>query len=437
VPLRALAAIFVTALLIRVCAVLVAGPRLGGDSMSYVSRASQLVDGGVLAVLGLPIESAPLYSVLLVPSLIAGIDSGWYAALAQAVLGAATAALVARFTARATQSELAGALAGLLAAVHLTFVFWGVYLLSDSLFIFVLAVTADRLLVLDRSRRPLLDALVAGSMMLVSVASRPTAAPFAIGLIGFAAVVAHRRLSRCLLLIAGLALPALVVVGVWLAAAGLGRARSPLDAGAQVANWAQSAIYVGLIWTEEGRATFGVDVGVDPPPAVARMTADQEEAFWRLNTSQRPFDFIAAHPAWFSEQAARKAVLFWAPALPEYSATHRAIRIGYFVPLYALAALGLVTAARRAPAFTSLVAIAILAFLLTCMVTFVDYDQRYRLPAELFIIPLAGFGLAWLLRAGYRLKSGVGRPPPEERPMGSHDRGGTALQHTGKRRQYS
>ena len=39
----------------------------------------------------------------------------------------------------------------------------------------------------------------------------------------------------------------------------------------------------------------------------------------------------------------------------------------------------------------------IVVFTLVCMITFVDYDQRYRLPAELFLIPLSAIGLERLV----------------------------------------
>jgi hypothetical protein len=61
-----------------------------------------------------------------------------------------------------------------------------------------------------------------------------------------------------------------------------------------------------------------------------------------------------------------------------------------------LALAGLVAARRNRPLVT-LVVIGVSAFMLTSVVTIVDYDLRYRLPAELLLMPVAGLGLAWFV----------------------------------------
>ena len=82
--------------------------------------------------------------------------------------------------------------------------------------------------------------------------------------------------------------------------------------------------------------------------------------------------------------------------LPEYSLAHAIGSGAYFGAFYVLAVLGLVRV-RRYDALTTLCLASALLFTLISVVTIVDYDQRYRLPAELFLVPLAGLGLSWLL----------------------------------------
>ena len=391
-----LLAIFVGALAVRSVAIVLLGIRMGGDSQSYISRAEAVVNGGVVALFGLPLQHAPLYSLFLAPGVALGVDVRWYAVVAQAILGAATAFVVALLAARGTGSAFVGYLSGSVAAVHLTFPFWGTYVLSDTLFLFVLSVTAERLLALGASRRVLVDSLVAGALLILTALSRPNAAPFVLLAPAVGVLAAHgsgRRLGR---IVVGMAAPALVLIAAYGVLTALGKAPAPMAIGGQVTDWARSAVYVGLVWTEQGRATAGVDVGVNPPPVLALMNAAQREAFLGTPVDQDPFGFIARRPEFFLEQAVRKLKLLFAPVLPEYSFGHALVSGAYFLALYVLGALGVATAARRHLPFVFLCALGIVAFTLPCVLTFVDYDQRYRLPIELFLIPLAGAGCVWL-----------------------------------------
>jgi hypothetical protein len=82
--------------------------------------------------------------------------------------------------------------------------------------------------------------------------------------------------------------------------------------------------------------------------------------------------------------------------LPEYSLLHAVASSLYFLPFYALALAGFVLA-RRNTSFVGLASLSVAMFTLTSVITIVDYDQRYRLPAELMLVPFAGVGLAWIL----------------------------------------
>ena len=66
----------------------------------------------------------------------------------------------------------------------------------------------------------------------------------------------------------------------------------------------------------------------------------------------------------------------------------------YFVTLYILAISG--TLRRWREPLVRLLVTLLAVTLATVMVTIVDYDGRYRLPAELYLVPLAAAGIAQL-----------------------------------------
>jgi hypothetical protein len=400
---RDLVALFVVALIIRLAALVVLGPKLGTDGIGYVTSARALLSAGPSALIALPAEHAPLYSVFIAAGPLLGLDIRWFATLVQSLAGAATAVMIARLTARGTDSRVAGLCAGALAAVQISFVFWTTYVLSETLFLFLLAWTADRALGLSGSLHPLRDSAIVGLMAIVSLMVRPTGLAFVAALFILMAVIARARRAappgsagarRHALapVAAGFCLPFLLVAGGIVLSATVSGPGLPMSAAAHLADWARSGVENGLLETDTGRATAGVDVAVSPPPIIATLPADQQAELLR----QGVFTFAAHNPEFVIGQSARKLRLFWTPVLPEYSPTHALASSLYFVPLYALAIGGLVYA-RHQTALVTLCVSNVLLFTLMSVITIVDYDQRYRLPAELFLVPLAGAGLAWLL----------------------------------------
>jgi len=313
----------------------------------------------------------------------------WLAVVAQALCGAATVVIVARLTARETENRLAGLGAGAVAAIHVSFVFWTAYLLSETLFLLLLAVTADRLLVIGHSRRPALSAFGVGILSAVAIAARPTGVAFvaACGLALFA--LTRRQSIRSVPVLSAYAAPfaALVLAGVALAiAAPTGPAAS---APGRLGEWLRSGVQNGLVETEYGRATSGVDLDVNPPPIIETLPTDQRVEFVDLG----PFGFAAKHPEFVAQQSLRKLRMFWTPVLPEYSLFHAILSGTYFAAFYALTLAGFAACDKGSP-LSVLCLSSVVMFTLTSVITIVDYDQRYRLPAELFMLPFAGVGLA-------------------------------------------
>jgi hypothetical protein len=351
------------------------------DSLGYIDAARSLRDAGSAAIATLPAEHSPLYSVFLALGALLGLDIPWFATLVQVGLGTATVVIVARLTARETNNRLAGLCAGVIAAIHISFVFWTPYVLSETLFLFLLACSADRALQLARSNHPARDAVLVALLVIATIGVRPTGISFALAVVVLIVAFGLSNWRSLAPLALGFCLP-LAAVGV---------VAIDVD-GARLADWTRSGVQNGLLETDAGRATSGVDIDVNPPPIAQSLPPGQSEEF--LQTG--PLVFAAHHPEFVLAQLARKLRLFWAPVLPEYSATHAVGSTLYFLALYALAIIGVASQRSLSP-FVLLCVTSVILFTMTSLITIVDYDQRYRLPAELFLIPLAGVGVSGLI----------------------------------------
>lgn len=422
-------ALFVGAVLLRLLAVAVLGPRLSPDSYRYLAQANDIVRQGPSGFLTVLAAGPPLYGLYL--AVLSTLGTGglpWSAALGQVLLGAATVLLVARFTARGTGSTRVGLLAGTMAAVHMTFLFWTAYVLTDTLFLFALALSADRLLAIPASRHVIRDAAAATLAVGLVLLVRPTAPAFAAALPLYLLVAGWGNARRLRRIFAGFLLPLVAGAGVLLAGmllTGPALISRSYDR-TQLYLW--FGLYAGLNWTEQGWGMEGVDFTV--PPGVALVPgwstrlpssaadglasptdetslSDGESAAILRELSMQA---IVADPSHVLRLWMDKLRIYWAPFLPEYSFVHKVVKTLYLVPLYLLALVGLYASRKDSPFFT-LSLVGLLAFTLTSMLTVVDPDQRYRLPAELFVVSLGGVGLA---RVSRRLIPSL--VPPEMRP---------------------
>jgi len=172
---------------------------------------------------------------------------------------------------------------------------------------------------------------------------------------------------------------------------------------------------VGTMWNEVGRGTIGVDI-VMPEGFATRSLVDQE-----AYAKEAALRFISENPSRFVVLTLKKVLWFWLPAYPEWSLVHKLWSGTSFLALYALAIVGL--ARTRRTAFAWVLVASVIGLLIPVALTLVDYDGRYRLPAEVCLVPLAAAGATQLVRrirdvvVGYRTR-GVGmgtmnRPPLE------------------------
>lgn len=347
------------------------GVVLGADSHGYKAaaealRASPLTDAE--RFVSLP-PLYPLFLALMPNDIVAGV--------VQASLGALLAPLLGVAVARHFGTT-AGVAAATLAALEPSFIFWGTYLLTDPLALILFATALERTsAVLSSSKAR--DAIFAGVAAGATVITRAALALPALVLAAW--LVGQRGRGWMLGGAFGLGLALVLIMPVARNVAATGHTFLYHDQG-----W--FLLWAGTRWNEVGRGTGGVDIVV--PPDVADLSREQQNEYFRSEF----LSFVAARPLDYAGLMARKALWFWLPAYPEWSLRHRLAGFAYFSLLYVLAGVGVAVA--RTSRLTWLLLGCLAAIQLTTMLTIVDYDARYRLPAELCLVALAGAGGAAL-----------------------------------------
>lgn len=363
-----LVAAYIVAAAARVL-VVARGMQPAGDTPSYLQAAAALRSAPSA---GTPLPVPPFY-----PAFLAVMPSTEVALFAQALLGALVAPLIGLATARHF-GRGAGIVAAATAAVEPSFLQWTPYILTDTLALLVLAAVIERTSAALASPRPSTIALT-GALSAVGMITRAALAPVA--LIVFIVVMLGAR-RRVLATLAFAAAAAFVIA--------LPTARSALGAGSMTPYLGQGwyLLWAGTHWNEVGRGTVGMDL--PRLPQLENATRSEADTYLRdaylTTVSEKPLEYVG--------RALRKVLWFWHPAYPEWSLLHRAVSIAYLVPLYALALVGAVLFRRSR--FTWLLVGCLLAIQGTIALTIVDYDARYRISAELCLLPLAGVAITRL-----------------------------------------
>ena len=349
--------VFGAALLPRL-ALAVLGPVHGGDTVLYRQAGAALRQDPSGAI---PFADLPP----LLPLLFAILPSDQWLTIVVAIAGALVAPLIHIAVAR-RHGTRAGILAGLACALEPAFLQWSRYLLTDVFGLLGLAVLLERVTAKPSATRALTTGIACATVFLTRAALALPAAVCGV-------VVASRGGIRRLAL---LALGAALLVGP-LSLRNLIAIGTPVpyrDQGLQL-------MYAGTMWSPVGRATQGVDINY--PPGLFTLDPAEREQFYRREITS----FMTSQPVEFIALLLRKFAWFWHPAYPEWSLTHRALSTIYLSTLYVLAILGIVMSWRDHLTKTAIAMVGAIA--LTASLTIVDYDARYRLPAELCLIVLA------------------------------------------------
>lgn len=362
VPLRVwVVALAATALAARLAYWAYAGTRLGGDSTEYLGACQRLAADPLAALrafVGLEYVgfTGPLCAFL---ALTGGSLPGWVGL--QMLLGTGACLLV--FDAgRRLVSPAGGLAAGFALALAWEALQWDVYVLSDSLFLSVLALAVRSLAVQRTEPSPRHALAAAGALALVAV-SRPVGVPLVLAWLAFDLLP---RGHRARLGLAGRA-PALATM----------------------------VLLVLLVATQSGRG--GWLATVVRPDWAAGALVDQDPAFTYHYTpvpGAGVLGFALANLGPLLVMGVLKALLLFLPAVPRFSAVHVAANALTLVPTMALGLLGAATALRRRPDLVAVLVAPAAVLVLVVAATFVDWDWRYRAPLVPLLAVLAGYALA-------------------------------------------
>lgn len=368
-PGREHLALYAFALALRLAILLRSGPVSGQDTVSYRSAADALAAA--------PLGAGDAFASLppLLPVLMALLQTDVAVAITLAVVGSLIAP--AAFALGRRLDPRAALPAGLLASAWPHFLQWSPYLLTETLGLTLLALalvaTASTL-----ERPGPAGAVSAGAAMGLALLAR--AALLAPAGAIFILLLTRSRRSAVVFILAGIAVLAIPT------------ARNAVAIGAAVPYQGQTwlLLWAGTRWDEVGRGTTGVDL-IYPAGLFERPPATREQIL-----RDEYFSYVGSRPIEYAQRTVRKALWFWLPWYPEWSLSHIVVSGSSVLALYALSLIGLLRCRRSRVAW--LLVTCALGMLMTAMLTIVDYDNRYRLPAELTLLPLAAAGLTDLAR---------------------------------------
>jgi hypothetical protein len=278
--------------------------------------------------------------------------------------------------------------AGFVCAVYPHFVFWTGYVLTETLFVFLLA--ASFLLLLASVRNQWVwGAFASGLLAAAATLTRSPLLGVALLLacwLGYAAIRGEIRPAVAALFAIGLLVP----IAGW-------TTRNAIELGAPVVTTTHS----GWVFYQANSAgsTGGSDgyLGVGdfrPLDAPSGLNEVQRDAFYLSRT----LDDIRADPTAFLARTGPKIWNMWRPTYERSSLRNGAVTLGTYLPLLVLGSIGAVALARATPLPVGAVPLLLLGawFLLHALIGGLI---RYRLPAELILSVVAPFGVALLLRS--------------------------------------
>lgn len=416
-PRRAFVVVGTLALAVRVAYVLIQ-TRLApldvsfvaSDSLFYLKLADAIRAGHGLSVGGEPTAFVgPVYPLFL--AALGSVGAGPLAiGLVQAVLGAATACIAGLMALLMERGRSAGPVgrrgtwtilvAGGVCALYPHLVFWTGYVLTETLFVFLLATSAFCAMRALGEGRPALGA-ASGALGAIASLTRPSYLAIALVLLAWLTIAAVRgRTSRAVPILFTLAL--LLPLAMW-------TMRNAVELGGPVVTTTESGfvLYQANSADSNGGSRGYLDGKDYAPLGIPQGLGERERDGLYL---ARTIADIRADPGAWLLKTGPKVWNMWRPTYEGSSLRNGAITLLTYVPLLALGIVGAVGSARRdllGPA-----AFPLLAFLAWAVAhAVVGGIIRYRLPAELLLIPCVPAGLALLLQAVPRSRSATRNAP--------------------------
>ena len=373
------------ALCVRIGFVAIYGVHLGGDSQTYLSWAEAFANGNPGQITQWTFHI--LFPLALAPAYLLGLPAVPYAIGLQVVLSTATVWFV-RATGRLLFGPRLGWAVGIIAAIYPTFLFWMVYVLSDTTFVFCLAVFLW-VFVNKLREKDLRWRLVFVGSSLVLLIARPTSlavlfvSSAMVLLLWFKTALGWRK---------GLTGWACCVAGFLLLAAAL-LSWPPIRL-----RLLNMPVVVQSLWLSTRVTTSDIDeyFRMVDPPLPANTPYDQIETY-KVNYA---ITFISREPVRYLAMASRRFTSFWYPWLfARWSLPHRIWDMTLSIALTLGSAACLFNRSTRRQGIIALLLVGLSLALLSSF-SQVDSDARYRVPAELTLLIIAPGGLAVLTTSG-------------------------------------
>lgn len=370
----------------------IVGDFVSGDSLLYMELARNIASGHGMSVDGQPTAFVgPGYPLFLAALLKAGLDS-FGIGLIQAALGAATTAVIALCAAEIAPVRLRvqwAAVAGVAAAVYPHFVFWTGYILTETLFLLLAAVSVLAALIALRgsARAAALSGAAAGAAAL----TRPPFLTVAIVVVAWWIIGELRAASP-----RRIALPLVFAVGT-IALLAPWTIRNELELGFPLVATTESGhvFYQGNSRTSNGGSRGYVDT-LDFEPLVLPEGLDEVErdaAHFRA-----AIDDISADPGRAIARWPAKLWNMWRPTYEGASLRNGAITILTYVPVLVLGAVGAMRLARRSLFEATALPLIVLCVWIVVHVV-VTGMIRFRLPGELVLLTTLPSGVDGVLVA--------------------------------------
>lgn len=322
---------------------------MGGDSEFYLQGGS-ILSHSHFSFSTLMHTGYPLY-YLAYPTVLALVQSNIILAVwIQILLHTFASVLMYRIASR-IHSATAGVISGILYILCFELFQWNTYILTDSIFIFLI-VTALHLYTKKSSYAFI------GTLCLMALL-RPTAAPFLIAA-GIAATWQYKKSHRIIGYVTLLSIISLSVIYILSQTAG-----TRLGVSGYIHYFA-SLFERGILVRD--RPSLLLHVAWTPSLSIMNVYTFMKILFLRI-------------------------LLFWAPAISDFSFTHTALNTLTLIPIYILSILGISKYKKR-----HILGIAvIIVFWIFQSFTELDYDWRYRTPVLPALIIFAGMGMADVL----------------------------------------
>jgi hypothetical protein len=353
-----------------------------GDSQQFIRWSEVLSRGDLTEPMLYPLHQ--MYSIFLIPMHVLAIPIPIYVLCLHLAMSTLTVWLL-MLSSELLVSRPYAVCIGMLAAVYPTFVFWMPYILTETQFLFVLSLFTFAFLSL--LERPTVTRvawyLLATAFLLLS---RPVAFPIAfvsggiaLGLLGAA------RWGRTRTAVLGLTACAIAFI----------TACTLLTVSASFrARVLQNPTIVQSAWLSTRVSSSNIDEILSmQSPNLPGGTSDERLAAYKLDYATA---FIKHHPWQYVAMAAKRFSAFWFPSMfARWSVWHRLLDTALALSLTVGTLVPCVVRVRHRGMYLALTLMALSLSLLTAF-SQIDSDGRYRLPAELLLLPAAPAGWALL-----------------------------------------